>query len=115
MNDDLNTPVMIAELFEGVRVINSANDGKLALAAGDIAQLKGLFNTMAFDVLGLRNETAAPVKGVAIDGLVQEFIRMRAEAKAARDFAASDRIRDRLAALGIILKDTKEGTTWEPA
>lgn len=115
MNDDLNTPVVIAELFEGVRIINSSKDGKLSLTADDIVRLKSLFNTMAFEVLGLRNETTAPANGAALDGLVQEFIRMRGEAKAARDFAASDRIRDRLAALGIILKDTKEGTTWELA
>lgn len=115
MNDDLNTPVMIAELFEGVRIINSANDGKLSLTADDIARLRNLFHTMTFEVLGLRNETLAPANSAALDGLVQEFIRMRSEAKAARDFAASDRIRDRLAALGIMLKDTKEGTTWELA
>jgi cysteinyl-tRNA synthetase len=50
-----------------------------------------------------------------LDGLVQEFIRMRAEAKARKDFAASDRVRDQLASLGIVLKDTKEGTTWQRA
>lgn len=113
MNDDLNSPVMIAELFEGVRVINSANDGKLALGAAAIDRLRTLFNAMVFDVLGLREERAAANDDTALDGLVQEFIRMRAEAKANKDYATGDRIRDRLAALGIALKDTKEGTTWE--
>jgi cysteinyl-tRNA synthetase len=70
---------------------------------------------MVRDVLGIRDE-AAPAGGAsdgALDALVQEFIRLRAVAKAARDFATSDRIRDQLAAAGILLKDTKEGTTWE--
>jgi cysteinyl-tRNA synthetase len=115
MNDDLNSPVMIAELFEAVRLINSANDGKVALGATAIEDLRALMKAMVFDVLGLRTETAAAGDDTALDGLVQEFIRMRAEAKARKDFAASDRVRDQLASLGIVLKDTKEGTTWQRA
>ncbi len=115
MNDDMNTPVMIAELFEGVRIINSVNDGKLALTAGSIARLQALYDSMLFDVLGIRREvaTASAVGDTTMDGLVQEFIRMRADAKARKDFVASDAIRDKLIALGITLKDGKEGTTWE--
>ena len=115
MNDDLNTSVMIAELFEGVRMINSAKDGKLAINAEGIEGLRSLFQDMVFNVLGLKREEAALADDTALDGLVQEFIRMRAEAKARKDFAASDKVRDQLAALGITLKDTKEGTTWERA
>ena len=118
MNDDLNTPVMIAELFEGVRIINSVNDGNMAMDAHGIARLKGLFHSMLFDVLGIQS-TIGATNGAndetALDGLVKEFIRMRAEAKAKKDFATGDAIRDRLVALGILLKDTKEGTTWERA
>ncbi|MBL7953381.1 MAG: cysteine--tRNA ligase [Flavobacteriales bacterium] len=115
MNDDINTPVMIGELFEGVRIINSVNDGKLTLTATSIERLSTLMNTMVFDVLGLKQEQQIAGDDRAMDGLVQEFIRMRAEAKARKDFTASDAIRDRLTALGIILKDTKEGTAWERA
>jgi cysteinyl-tRNA synthetase len=115
MNDDLNTPVMIAELFEGVRVINSVRDGKMALTADGIERLKALYGSMVFDVLGLQQESAPQGDDKALDGLVKEFIRMRAEAKAAKDYATSDRIREQLAALGITLMDTKEGTTWERA
>ena len=115
MNDDLNSPVMIAELFEGVRLINSANDGKVALGEAAIARLKDLFQAMVFDVLGLKQEAAAAGDDTAMDGLVKVFIQMRAEAKAKKDFAASDRLRDQLLALGIVLKDTKEGTTWDRA
>ncbi len=115
MNDDLNTPVMIAELFEGVRIINSVHDGKLELTAAGIDSLKGLYQSMVFEVLGLKEESSSASDDGAMDGLVQEFIRMRAEAKARKDFGSSDAIRDRLLALGIVLKDTKEGTTWERA
>lgn len=115
MNDDLNAPVMIAELFEGVRIINSVHDGRIALTHDDLDRLKRLFITLVHDVLGLRTEQTPADDDRALDGLVQEFIRMRAEAKAARDFATSDTIRDRLAALGIVLQDTKEGTTWQRA
>lgn len=115
MNDDINTPVMIGELFDGTRIINSVNDGKLPLTAGGIDHLSTLMNSMVFDVLGLKQEQQAVGDDHAMDGLVQEFIRLRAEAKARKDFAASDAIRDRLLALGISLKDTKEGTTWARA
>ena len=115
MNDDINTPVMIGELFEGVRIINSVNDGKLTLTAASIANLSALMRSMVFDVLGLKHEQVALQDDRAMDGLVGEFIRMRAEAKARKDYAGSDAIRDRLAALGITLKDTKEGTTWSRA
>jgi cysteinyl-tRNA synthetase len=115
MNDDLNAPVLIAELFEGVRIINSVRDGRMQLTEAALDKLRRLFGTMVFDVLGLQHEKATAGDDRVVDGLVQEFIRMRAAAKAARDFATSDRIRDQLAALGIVLKDTKEGTTWERA
>ncbi len=115
MNDDLNTPVMIAELFEGVRIINAVRDGKVAITRPAIDRLKTLYNAMVFDVLGLQREEAAAGDDTAMNGLVQEFIRRRAEAKARKDFATSDGIRDQLAALGILLVDTKEGTTWERA
>ena len=114
MNDDLNTPVMIAELFEAVRIINSVNDSKLSVSEGSLERLRVLMRTMVFDVLGLVREQDAGDDQV-LDALVKEFIQLRAEAKARRDFAASDAIRDKLAAAGILLKDTKEGTTWQRA
>jgi cysteinyl-tRNA synthetase len=90
-------------------------DGKLALTAASIERLRMLVNSMVLEVLGLKQEQAATGDDSALDGLVQEFIRMRAAAKAAKDYATSDRIRDQLAALGITIMDTKEGTTWERA
>ncbi|HMZ48102.1 MAG TPA: cysteine--tRNA ligase, partial [Flavobacteriales bacterium] len=113
MNDDLNTPIMIAHLFDGVRMINSANDGKLALSREDIARLNGLFNAMLFDVLGMRKEEEARGDDGALEGVMRLIIEMRSEAKATRNFALSDRIRDQLAAVGISIKDSKEGSTWD--
>ena len=115
MNDDINTPVMIGELFEGVRIINSVNDGKLSLTSACLGRLSTLMKSMVFDVLGLKHEKQVGGDDRTTDGLVREFIRMRAEAKVRKDFAAGDAIRDRLAVLGITLKDTKEGTTWTRA
>ena len=115
MNDDLNTPVMIAELFEASRIINSTRDGKIQLSQQDIDRLKELMHGMIDDVLGLKKETEAGADDKAMDKVMSMVIQMRAKAKADRDFATSDRIRDMLMEVGIFLKDTKEGTTWERA
>ena len=113
LNDDLNTPIAIAHLFDGVRMVNSANDGNLALSAIDIERLGTLFRTMLFDVLGLREEQPSGGDDRAMEGIMELLIALRAEAKQKKDFATSDRIRDGLAAAGVVLKDTKDGTTWD--
>jgi cysteinyl-tRNA synthetase len=116
MNDDLNTPIMIAHLFDGVRMINSANDGKLALSADDVSRLRTLFTTMLFDVLGLKPQAEAKADNNALDGVLKLLIGVRADAKASKNFALSDKIREQLTAAGITLKDNKDGTTtWEYA
>lgn len=115
MNDDLNTPVMIGELFEGVRIINSVHDGRMSLTATTLERLRAWMPRLVGEVLGLTTERMSYTDDRTLDGLVQAFIQLRAEAKAKKDFAASDAIRDRLLAIGIALKDTKEGTTWSRA
>jgi cysteinyl-tRNA synthetase len=115
MNDDLNTPVMIAHLFDGVRAINSANDGRIALSADDIARLRTLLDDMLFKVLGLREENEAKAQDGLSDELMDVLLGLRADAKGRKDFATSDLIRDRLSALGITIKDSKTGSTWERA
>lgn len=114
LNDDLNTPVMIAQLFDGVRTINSANDGKAQLTAAGIERLKVLYRTMMQDVLGIRDEEVKKDDDLSNE-LMNVLLAMRADAKANKDFATSDRIRETLAAIGITIKDTKEGTTWSHA
>lgn len=110
MNDDFNTPVAIAELFDGVRMINSINDGKDTLTATDKEQLKKLFNEIVFDVLGLKEETGESAE--VVDGLMNLILELRKDVRAKKDFAASDKIRDELAKLGIQVKDSKEGVSW---
>ncbi|MBK7556459.1 MAG: cysteine--tRNA ligase [Flavobacteriales bacterium] len=114
MNDDLNTPIMIAQLFDGVRAINSVNDGKAELTAASIERLKQVYSTMMVDVLGIREEEKQSDDRLSTD-LMGVLLKMRADAKANKDFATSDRIRDTLAAIGVTIKDTKEGTIWEHA
>jgi len=112
MNDDFNSPILIAQLFEAVRYINLLKDGKETLSAGDLETLVKTLNAFVFDVLGLRNEEAEDTSNEKLDGVVNMLIAMRNEARANKDFALSDQIRDRLAALGIELKDNREGTTF---
>lgn len=112
MNDDLNSPIMIAKLFDGVKAINSAKDGKIKLSSNDVEGLKALYQAMLFDVLGLKEEEQQ-ADDSAVDELMQMLIDMRATAKADKNFQLSDSIRDQLAQRGFKLKDGKEGTTWE--
>jgi len=112
MNDDFNSPILIAHLFEGVKYANLLKDGKETLTAVDLEVLAKTLNTFAFDVLGLRNEAGEDSSNEKLDGVVNMLITMRNEARANKDFALSDQIRIKLADLGIELKDTREGTTF---
>lgn len=111
MNDDFNTPVLIAQLFEAVKFINSINDKKASITASDLDILQNTFTAFVADVLGLE-ESESGAEAEKIDGLVQLFIKMREEARTEKNWALSDQIRDELAALGIQLKDSKEGTSY---
>lgn len=113
MNDDLNTPILIAHLFDGVKAINSAKDGRTALSANAIAQLQELYDRMLFAVLGLRSEEQAAGTDDVSNGLMEILLDLRADAKQRKDFPTSDLIRDKLTALGISVKDGKTGSTWE--
>ncbi|MFD0750652.1 cysteine--tRNA ligase [Mucilaginibacter calamicampi] len=109
MNDDFNSPVLIAELFEGARIINSVRDGKLKIDKANLDLLKSLMNTFVFDILGLKNEQAANDDLPKVLDLV---VTLRNEAKSNKDYATSDKIRDGLQKIGFQLKDSKEGTNW---
>src|SRR6201996_408305 len=109
INDDFNSPVLIAELFEAVRIINSVHDGKMKIDAANLQQLKNMMNTFVFDILGLKNEQAADDDLPKVLNLV---VTLRNEAKRNQDYATSDKIRDGLQKIGFQLKDSKEGTNW---
>ncbi|CAM3353179.1 Cysteine--tRNA ligase [Flavobacterium longum] len=112
MSDDINTPILIAQLFEGVRYINLLKDGSATLTAADLQTLAQTMQAFLFDVLGLKDEKLPADGTEKIEGLVGLLIEMRNTARANKDFAMSDQIRDQLAALGIQLKDGKDGTTF---
>ncbi len=112
MNDDLNTPIVISHLFDMAKVINTVNDKKATLTQADIDELKGVMDTFVFDVMGLRDESATD-NSALLDGLMKMILDVRATAKANKDWATSDHIRDELASLGVTVKDGKDGATWE--
>ena len=112
MNDDFATPTVISHLFEATKIINSAADGKLKLSQADIDELKFVFDTFLFSILGMRDE-AGGSNTALLDGLMQVILDIRATAKANKDWTTSDRIRDSLTALGITVKDGKDGATWQ--
>ncbi len=113
MADDLNSPMVISALFDWVRIINQAADGKESLTADDIARLTETFRRYAFEILGLKEQNAAAGGRDYVTPLVEMLLAERLKARAAKDWAASDRIRDGLGAAGIRVKDRKEGTDWE--
>ncbi|WP_324720628.1 cysteine--tRNA ligase [Salinimicrobium sp. HB62] len=114
MNDDFNSPILIAQLFEAVKQINIIKDGKAKINAENLDLLKRTMSDFLFDVLGLVDtaEAADNDFGNKLSGTVELLIKLRAEARANKDFATSDKIRDELIALGIQLKDGKEGTSF---
>ncbi len=113
MNDDFNSPILIANLFEGVRIINSVKDKKETISAEDLNILKKLFNDFIFDILGLKDEETSGQQNELIDGLLETILSIRHEAKANKDYSTADMIRNELGKLNIQIKDTKEGASWE--
>ena len=114
MNDDFNSPLLIAQLFDAVKFINSVQNGSATITAKDLAFLKNKMKAFTEDVLGLSfnsNQTEDKVS-TALEGTVNLLIEMRKKARDNKDFATSDAIRDQLLALGIQLKDGKDGTSF---
>lgn len=109
MNDDFNSPVVIAELFEASRIINTVYDGTLKISATELDKLKTLMNDFVFEVFGLKDEDTSNTE---LNEVLDMVIDLRKEAKENKDYATSDKIRMGLQNIGIQLKDSKEGTTW---
>jgi len=112
MNDDFNSPILIAHLFEAAKYINQIKEGTESLTSEDLELLKETVNSFVYDVLGLKNNAEGDSGIDKLSGAVDVLIRLRQDARANKDFAMSDKIRDELAAIGIQLKDGKEGTTF---
>jgi cysteinyl-tRNA synthetase len=112
MNDDFNSPVLISHLFEGVRIINSVNDGKESCNEKDLILLKKIFNEFVFDILGFTFEGKSGRQDDLLASLIDSILEIRQEAKANNDYATSDKIRDELSKLKIRVKDTRDGAEW---
>lgn len=114
MNDDLNTPIVISHLFDATRMINTVLDKKATISAEDLAELKAVFSLFVFELLGLTAEAENnAAREEAYGKVVDMLLEQRMQAKANKDWATSDKIRDHLAALGFEVKDTKDGFTWK--
>ena len=113
MNDDLNTPILIAHLFEGVKWINSINDGRETIDAEGLAKLKEIFNKFVYGVLGLSASAKTDTTDNITDELIRTILNLRTEAKINKDYSMADKIRDELNKLGITIKDGKDGVDWE--
>jgi cysteinyl-tRNA synthetase len=113
MDDDLNSPLLISSLFEGVKIINSVNDGSEKLNEKDLLSLKELFGVFVSDILGLKDESAGKNDEKLTGDLIKIIINLRQEAKNKKEWAASDKIRSDLKNAGIILKDKKDDVEWE--
>jgi cysteinyl-tRNA synthetase len=109
MNDDFNSPVVIAELFEAVRIINTVHDGKASISSLELEKLRKLINDFVFEIFGLKDEDSSNTE---LNSVLDLMIDIRKSAKENKDYATSDKIRVGLHAMGILLKDSKEGTTW---
>ena len=112
MNDDFNTPILIAHLFDGVRIINSVKDGKESLNAADLEQLKTIFNTFITDILGFISLKESITNDLTNE-VMELVLRLRGNAKKSKDFDTADLIRDELDKVGIQIKDGREGSSWE--
>jgi cysteinyl-tRNA synthetase len=114
LNDDLNSPIAIAHLFDGVKIINSIKSGSEKISATDLKDLKSFYHAVVFEILGLKEETTGNSgENEVLTGAVELLINMRQQAKNNKDWAAADKIRNDLSAIGIELKDGKSGVEWK--
>jgi cysteinyl-tRNA synthetase len=113
MNDDFNTPILIANLFEAIKHINLIKEGKETLSPKDKDILQETLHNFVFDVLGLESNSNGGADFDKLSGVIQLLIQLRDDARANKDFATSDKIRDDLSEMGIHLKDGKEGTSFK--
>ena len=112
MNDDFNSPVVIAQLFEATRLINNLDEGKAAISRPDLCALRSLIDDFLFEILGMEEEESVRETAETTEGLMKLILELRQQAKLNKDYATSDRIREELQKLGITIRDTREGVRW---
>ncbi|OFY93452.1 MAG: hypothetical protein A2491_06165 [Bacteroidetes bacterium RIFOXYC12_FULL_35_7] len=112
MSDDLNTPIVIAHLFDSVKTINSVAAGSGSLSKEDIDELRNVFSLFLFDILGLQAETNSSDNSKTLEEVVNLMLNLRMEAKSRKDFETSDKIRNELTKIGFEIKDKKDGFEW---
>ncbi len=113
MNDDLNSPVAISVLFDGIRDINSVVAGNDSLTDTDIERLKTIYNKFVHDILGIYDISKTAENKALLHGLIELLLKMRMEARNNKDFKTSDRIRNELEKLGVEIHDTKDGFEYK--
>lgn len=114
MNDDLNSPVAIAHLFDGVRMINSINDGLATINESDLAKLQSIYAVFVYEIMGLKPESSGQAShDELLSKVIGLVLQLRMDAKKNKDWATSDRIRNELAELGVEVKDRKDGFEWQ--
>ena len=113
MCDDLNTPIVIAHLFDALKAINLAHDGKANISENDLNELNGVYQLYIVDLLGLKTENQVSGTNDAYKKAIDLLLSMRMEAKQNKDWATSDKIRNELTAFGFEIKDTKDGFEWK--
>ncbi|HPG73930.1 MAG TPA: cysteine--tRNA ligase [Bacteroidales bacterium] len=111
LNDDLNSPVLIAHLFDGLKTINNINQGSETISESDLNSLKKIYHTYVTDILGLLPQEESNQE--ILNNVVDMVLNIRLEAKRNKDFTLSDTIRNRLGELGIAVRDSKDGFEWE--
>ena len=113
LDDDLNSPILLSHLFEGVKFINSVVDGSEKIDTPGLESLKELFNTFVFEILGLKDETTERSDEKLTGELIRIIVDLRQDAKNRKEWDVSDKIRQELKNVGIALKDLKDGAEWE--
>ncbi|MBD98408.1 MAG: cysteine--tRNA ligase [Verrucomicrobia bacterium] len=112
MNDDFNSPIVIAKLFDGLKMVAELESGKSMMSDEDLNRLKNIYTTFFYDILGLKTEESTGNSNELTDELMELIIEFRTAAKIQKDYATADKIRDKLKSLNIEIKDQKEGASW---
>ena len=113
IDDDLNTPVLLSHLFDGVKIINSVHDGTEKITSDDLYSLKKIFIDFVFEILGLKDESISKADEKITGGLIDLILNLRQDARGRNEWSVSDKIRDELKKLGVTIKDKKDGVDWE--